>query len=105
MDSLLSPIWGQEFNRRDGLLVQRDNDDRSGDDQPARPGSPIGMAADMASQAPAGGDDALTDQALTGDAGHDGKTQLIGDALKSVYQRTLEEDIPDDFLDLLKQLK
>ena len=30
---------------------------------------------------------------------------MIGDALKSVYQRTLEEDIPDDFLDLLKQLK
>lgn len=38
-------------------------------------------------------------------ASDDGKTHLIGDALKSVYQRTLEEDIPDDFLDLLKQLK
>jgi hypothetical protein len=34
-----------------------------------------------------------------------GKSYLIGDALKSVYQRTLEEKIPDDFTDLLKQLK
>ena len=44
-------------------------------------------------------------QNADGSALDPGKTHMIGDALKSVYQRTLEEDIPDDFLDLLKQLK
>ncbi|MEZ5708436.1 MAG: NepR family anti-sigma factor [Blastomonas sp.] len=33
------------------------------------------------------------------------QSKLIGDALRSVYRRTLEEDIPQDFMDLLKKLK
>ena len=33
------------------------------------------------------------------------QSHMIGEALKTVYQRTLEEEIPDDFADLLKQLK
>jgi len=32
-------------------------------------------------------------------------SQAIGEALKTVYQRTLNEAIPPDFLDLLDQLK
>lgn len=31
--------------------------------------------------------------------------EAIGEALKSVYQNTLDEDIPDQLLDLLNQLK
>lgn len=83
------------------MFVHRDNDDKSDDDQPADIGRPHltaqNSAKDGASQPTVTDDD---------DASRDeGKTQMIGDALKSVYQRTLEEDIPDDFLDLLKQLK
>lgn len=82
------------------MLVHRDNDDQSGGDLPGQHGKPQLVAQDTAG-------DALFEQTVdSGDtAREDGKTHLIGDALKSVYQRTLEEDIPDDFLDLLKQLK
>lgn len=83
------------------MLVHRDNDDQSGDERPGNSDkSP--MAAGHA-----GADGALpAAQEQDGQcAPEEGKTHLIGDALKSVYQRTLEENIPDDFLDLLKQLK
>ncbi len=83
------------------MLVHRDNDDQSGDKQPDKAGMPHLVA-------PGACDAAVTPLPQGEDAAplaEDGKTQLIGDALKSVYQRTLEEDIPDDFLDLLKQLK
>ena len=32
------------------------------------------------------------------------KTNVVGRALRSVYDETLREDIPDDFLDLLGKL-
>ena len=34
---------------------------------------------------------------------HD-KTNVVGRALRTVYDETLREDIPDDFLDLLGKL-
>ena len=83
------------------MLVHRDNDDQYGDKQPGKPGRPHLVA-------PSACDTTVTPLPQGDDAAplaEDGKTHLIGDALKSVYQRTLEEDIPDDFLDLLKQLK
>lgn len=83
------------------MLVHRENDDQSGDELSGKDGKPP-LASQRASDnagapAPDGQDSSA--------APEEGKTHLIGDALKSVYQRTLEEDIPDDFLDLLKQLK
>ncbi len=33
------------------------------------------------------------------------KTNVVGRALRTVYDETLREDIPDDFLDLLGKLK
>lgn len=83
------------------MLVHRDNDKKPSDDEPAHTGRPhlIGqnpLADDGETPSDSPVDDATRD---------DGKTHMIGDALKSVYQRTLEEDVPDDFLDLLKQLK
>ncbi|GGB50219.1 NepR family anti-sigma factor [Blastomonas aquatica] len=83
------------------MLVHRNNDEKPSEDQPAQPGRPHVIAesplADESDTAP----DSHVDDATR----DDGKTHMIGDALKSVYQRTLEEDVPDDFLDLLKQLK
>ena len=32
------------------------------------------------------------------------KSEVIGDALKSFYQKTLNEDVPDDFQNLLDKL-
>lgn len=83
------------------MLVHRDNDDRSGDTQSGKDGKPHLVAPFAGAVPDDGGMDAVQDETPV----EDGKTHLIGDALKSVYQRTLEEDIPDDFLDLLKQLK
>lgn len=37
------------------------------------------------------------------DRGHD-KANVVGRALRTVYDETLREDIPDDFLDLLGKL-
>lgn len=80
------------------MFVHRENDDQSGDQRPGNSDkSPKAAGADV-SVPPAADQDGKP-------APEEGKTHLIGDALKSVYQRTLEEDIPDDFLDLLKQLK
>lgn len=91
------------------MLVHRKNDDQSGGEKSATGGtSPDG---EMARLQPAGptaicGETPVDGEDETGlGQSDDGKTHMIGDALKSVYQRTLEEDIPDDFLDLLKQLK
>ncbi len=81
------------------MLVHRDNDDQSGGNKPVK--GRAGTTPHLVSENPAPGDPAAADQP----GGDEGKTHLIGDALKSVYQRTLEEEIPDDFLDLLKQLK
>jgi len=36
-------------------------------------------------------------------AGSD-KSEVIGDALKSFYQKTLNEEVPDDFQNLLNKL-
>jgi len=79
------------------MLVHRDNDDQSGSDKAAsaRTG-PVSKPHLVSDNSDSPGETV---------AGDDGKSHLIGDALKSVYQRTLEEEIPDDFLDLLKQLK
>lgn len=81
------------------MLVHRNNDDQSGSDKPVKgtPGTKPHLVEDPA----AAGSAEDTGAAIS----EDGKSHLIGDALKSVYQRTLEEEIPDDFLDLLKQLK
>lgn len=79
------------------MLVHRDNDDQSGDEQPGKGGRPNVVEPRAA--------DRVSDGEDSPPAPEDGKSHVIGDALKSVYQRTLEEDIPDDFLDLLKQLK
>lgn len=84
------------------MLVHRDNDDQSGGDKDATSRS-AGARPHLVTQAPAQTDS--EDAAPDPTAGDDGKSHMIGDALKSVYQRTLEEEIPDDFLDLLKQLK
>lgn len=81
------------------MLVHRDNDDQSGGEKPVKGRS--GPRPHLVSENP--GPDSATP--AEGPGGDDGKSHLIGDALKSVYQRTLEEEIPDDFLDLLKQLK
>lgn len=81
------------------MLVHRDKDGQSGGDDPLK--GRKGARPRLVSDNPGCG----AKSALSGQAADDGKTHLIGDALKSVYQRTLEEDIPDDFLDLLKQLK
>jgi hypothetical protein len=113
------------------MLVHRDNDDHSGGNEPhkatksakslttsdaapaiqarATDGS-IENGASHLSDDPALPDAAVSSGAASpnahgGTGSDEGKTHMIGDALKSVYQRTLEEDIPDDFLDLLKQLK
>jgi len=83
------------------MLVHRDKDDQSGNDQAGKSGKPH-LADRTAGDEPSGSGPELADGAAVPE---EGKTHLIGDALKSVYQRTLEEDIPDDFLDLLKQLK
>ena len=88
------------------MLVHRDNDDKS--DTGRMSGKPRLFSVDPAPEIHDNIDESASDQNQEGDdtGGYDsGKTNLIGDALKSVYQRTLEEDIPDDFLDLLKQLK
>ncbi len=84
------------------MLVHRDNDDQSSGDK-AAPSRADGTRPHLVTDGPSPTDDedAATDPA----SGDDGKSHMIGDALKSVYQRTLEEEIPDDFLDLLKQLK
>ncbi|WP_017670271.1 NepR family anti-sigma factor [Blastomonas sp. AAP53] len=94
------------------MLVHRKNDDQSGAQKPLVVSADADATTEQASPAtptatPLPG---VTDEdgsAGTGEnsLGDDGKTHMIGDALKSVYQRTLEEEIPDDFLDLLKQLK
>lgn len=99
---------------RDGMPVHRESDEQSEGDRsnggamsekPRLVAHADGLAVDASSAQTSGKDDAAPDTAGEA-AGHDsGKTHMIGDALKSVYQRTLEEDIPDDFLDLLKQLK
>lgn len=81
------------------MLVHRDNDDQSGGNKPVKGRS--GNKPHLVSENSEPVGSAPSDQ--TG--ADDGKSHLIGDALKSVYQRTLEEEIPDDFLDLLKQLK
>lgn len=91
------------------MLVHRDNDEKSDDDQPALTGRPNLSVPGDRSEGLADGSDTNATEPVTpsdDDGPHEeGKTHMIGDALKSVYQRTLEEDIPDDFLDLLKQLK
>ena len=38
------------------------------------------------------------------DRKHD-KANVVGRALRSVYDETLREDVPDDFLDLLSKLE
>ena len=81
------------------MLVHRNNDDQSGGDKPVN--ADAGNKPHLVSENPLAGDPAQDESA----GGDDGKSHLIGHALKSVYQRTLEEEIPDDFLDLLKQLK
>lgn len=91
------------------MLVHRKNDDQSGGNKTVTgDAAPEGDAAKprLVSEAPAS-NPASTDDSDESEpaSGEDGKTHMIGDALKSVYQRTLEEEIPDDFLDLLKQLK
>jgi hypothetical protein len=83
------------------MLVHRDNDDQSGDELSGKDGKPPLAGRPMTDDASAPG----ADEQDAATVPEEGKTHLIGDALKSVYQRTLEEDIPDDFLDLLKQLK
>lgn len=95
------------------MLVHRDTDEMSDGDQPAEQGRSHLVArngsSDAAGEAAGEAAAASEQDASRADGGddsrEDGKTHLIGDALKTVYQRTLEEDIPDDFLDLLKQLK
>ena len=110
------------------MLVHRKNDDQSGGKKPVAgdtgpngeaakprlvdaplsadpsPSDPTSLDGSGEADAAAGEADAAAGEADAA-AGEDGKTHMIGDALKSVYQRTLEEEIPDDFLDLLKQLK
>ena len=91
------------------MLVHRKNDDQSGGKQPAtgdttpdgNAGKPRLVTSGPAFDPVSGELPDDTDNI----ASEDGKAHMIGDALKSVYQRTLEEEIPDDFLDLLKQLK
>lgn len=91
------------------MLVHRKNDEQSGSGKPATDAA----AADGASLRPHKVSHSFATEETAVDAAgendtnpsDDGKTHMIGDALKSVYQRTLEEEIPDDFLDLLKQLK
>ncbi|PAX08695.1 hypothetical protein CKY28_04820 [Sphingomonas lenta] len=36
--------------------------------------------------------------------GHEAKEREMGDALRSVYDRTVQEEVPDEFLDLLSKL-
>lgn len=76
------------------MRVHRDNDDQSGG------GKMTGKPRLVANRTASGGE-----PCSPAESSDDGKAHMIGDALKSVYQRTLEEDIPEDFLDLLKQLK
>lgn len=83
------------------MLVHRDNDDQSGDERPGNSDKSPLAAGHAVPDGPVAAADGQDGQCVP----EEGKTHLIGDALKSVYQRTLEEDIPDDFLDLLKQLK
>ncbi|MDM7955010.1 NepR family anti-sigma factor [Blastomonas sp.] len=83
------------------MLVHRENDDQSGDELSGKDGKPPLAHRQTTDDASA----PLSDGQDSANAPEEGKTHVIGDALKSVYQRTLEEDIPDDFLDLLKQLK
>ena len=95
------------------MRVHRDNDVQSGDEQPGKASRPHLDAPNPSDgTSPSDGtipsDGSVTPLPASLDTpapADDGKTHMIGDALKSVYQRTLEEDIPDDFLDLLKQLK
>lgn len=91
------------------MLVHRTNDDQSGGDKPATGSTaPDGKASTLRPVGPAlDGDHTPSDDEgeTSANPSDDGKTHMIGDALKSVYQRTLEEEIPGDFLDLLKQLK
>lgn len=81
------------------MLVHRENDDQSGGDKPVKGRN--GTKPHLVSENPEPAGTGSPEQP----GGDEGKSHLIGDALKSVYQRTLEEEIPDDFLDLLKQLK
>ena len=87
------------------MLVHRDTDDTSDDEQTGDLGQPHLVAQNPGPDASGDGTAEPLAPSEPDAQRDDGKTHLIGDALKSVYQRTLEEDIPDDFLDLLKQLK
>lgn len=49
--------------------------------------------------------EAETPDMHTGEDPPQAKSHLIGDALKTVYRRTLDEDIPEDLVRLLDQLK
>ena len=87
------------------MLVHRDTDEKSDGEQPTDLGRPQPAAQNPAADASGDGTAESLAPSEADASRDDGKTHLIGDALKSVYQRTLEEDVPDDFLDLLKQLK
>ncbi len=91
------------------MLVHRKNDDQSGGKKPvtgdAAPDSEAARPRLVSTPSPADTSSLDGSGETETAASDDGKTHMIGDALKSVYQRTLEEEIPDDFLDLLKQLK
>lgn len=76
---------------------------------PARAGVP-GSAGDersLASTGPGAASSASGGSGLpgrTGDAaGKDGQGN-VGDALRSIYQQTIEENVPDEMLDLLGRL-
>lgn len=43
-------------------------------------------------------DPAVTDQDL-------GSDSLVGDALRSIYRQTVEEELPQEFLDILGKLR
>ncbi|WP_373488411.1 NepR family anti-sigma factor [Blastomonas sp.] len=79
------------------MLVQNNNGDESGSGEQARKPRP--------DEAPAQDAKAAEGNPPESASADKSKSQLIGDALKTVYRHTLEEDIPGDFLDLLKQLK
>lgn len=65
-----------------------------------------GDALSLEDQPPmkASGKNAVPPRKKKQDAGRDVKEREMGDALRSVYDRTVQETVPDEFLDLLSKL-
>lgn len=73
----------------------------SGSSRPADARSSTETTA-TASDPPDGGGEPGAEQGAA-DRGRDGQGN-VGDALRSIYQQTIEENVPDEMLDLLGRL-